>query len=253
MLGAVYALSLRLGGRPAANWHRDDNNFGDQMAPFLLQSATGTKPMWVPGWYPGKVLGLGSLIHRIQQGDVVWGTGAINDAPLNLPPRTRILAVRGPLTRRLLGADVPEVYGDPGLLLPRFYDEHQEPIYEIGVIPHFLDKTAMQLPHDPAVLMIDVQADWRTVVDNIRRCRSILSSSLHGLVVADSYGIPARWVSVGDRSGGPFKFHDYYLGTGREPPPPLVWNGRLPRQWPALPPLQMELEQLLSAAQSIVS
>lgn len=251
---SVYALSTQLARRPAANWHRDDNNFGDQMAPFLLQAASGVAPIWVPGWYPGKILGLGSLIHRIQDGDVVWGTGAIKNAPVEARPKTRILAVRGPLTRALLWSDVPEIYGDPALLLPRYYDQPQESTYDIGVIPHYLDKPFMQLSPDPAVLMIDVQSSWRKVVDSIRKCSAVISSSLHGLIVAEAYGIPATWASAGDRlTGGAFKFHDYYLSTGREPPAPVPWNGRLPRRLLAPPPPQIDLEPLVAAAKSAVT
>ncbi len=252
MLGPVDAVSARLGLRPA-HWYRGHTNFGDQMAPFLLQAVTGEVPIWAPGRYQGKILGIGSLLHHIQDGDVVWGTGAIRNSPVKPPPNARILAVRGPLTRNLLHADVPEIYGDPALLLPRHYDQPQEKLYDVGVIPHYLDKSFMQLPDDPCILTIDVQVDWRAVIDQIRQCSSIVSSSLHGLIVAEAYGIPATWVSAGDRlAGGAFKFHDYYLATGREPPVPVSWNGHLPRQ-PAPPAPRIDLEPLIAAAKAIAS
>jgi len=252
-LRSVYDLCARLARRPPANWHRADNNFGDQMAPFLLQAATGDAPIWVPGWYPGKILGLGSLIHRVQDGDLVWGTGASENRPVTLGPSARVFAVRGPLTRELLGTEAPEVYGDPGLLLPRYYDRPQEPMYDVGIVPHYLDKPFMHAPPDPAILMIDVQAPWPRVVDNIRKCRAIVSSSLHGLIVAEAYGIPATWSSAGDRvPGGTFKFHDYYLGTHREPPSALRWDGRLPRRLVAPPPPQLDLESLIAAGRRAV-
>lgn len=252
LLGPVDALSARLGLRPAY-WYRADHNFGDQMAPWLLEAVTGEIPIWVPWRSQGKILGVGSLMHYMQDGDVVWGTGAIRNAPVEPHPKARILAVRGPLTRKLLHADVPEIYGDPALLLPRYYDQPQEELYDVGVIPHYVDKPFMQLPYDPSILMIDVDDEWRIVVDNIRKCGSIVSSSLHGLIVAEAYGIPATWVSAGDRlSGGTFKFHDYYLATGREPPAAVSWNGCLPRQ-PPPPPPQIDLGPLIAAAKGIVS
>lgn len=252
LLDGFDALCLRMGLRPA-HWYRGDRNFGDQMAPFLLQAATGEVPIWAPAQYQGKILGVGSLTHHMQDGDIVWGTGAIRNTPVETHPKARILAVRGPLTRSLFQADVPEIYGDPALLLPRYYDRPQEQRYEVGLVPHYLDKPFLRVPYDPSVLMIDVQADWRKVVDSIRQCRSIMSSSLHGLIVSEAYGIPATWVSAGDRlTGGSFKFHDYYLGTGREPPVAVPWNGRLPRQAPAPPPC-FDLAPLLAAAKELVA
>lgn len=251
LLGPVDAISKRLGLR-AAFWYRWDPNFGDQLAPFILQAATGEFPIWVNDKARGKVLSVGSVIHNLQDGDIVWGTGAIRNIPVKPRPTARILAVRGPLTRRLVQADIPDVYGDPALLLPRYYDVPQEKIYDVGVIPHYVDKPFMQLPHDPSILMIDVQADWRQIVDDMRKCWSVVSSSLHGVIVAEAYGIPATWVTAGDRIvGGSFKFHDYYLATGREPPAAVVWDGRLPGQ-AAPPPPQIDLAPLMAAARHIV-
>ncbi len=43
-----------------------------------------------------------------------------------------------------------------------------------------------------------------------------ISSSLHGVIVAESLGLPTVAVSFGDRvPGGQFKFADYFEGTGR--------------------------------------
>ena len=48
-------------------------------------------------------------------------------------------------------------------------------------------------------------------------CAYIVSSSLHGICVAEAYGIPAVWVRLADNIvGGEFKFRDYYASTGRD-------------------------------------
>jgi pyruvyltransferase len=68
----------------------------------------------------------------------------------------------------------------------------------------------------PDVHMIDVTAEPAQVMCEIARCSTVISSSLHGLVAAEALGIPAAWVVLSDRvAGGTFKFHDYYLGSGR--------------------------------------
>ena len=42
----------------------------------------------------------------------------------------------------------------------------------------------------------------------------VLASSLHALVIAEAYGIPARYVRLSE-SEALFKYRDYYQGTGR--------------------------------------
>jgi pyruvyltransferase len=52
-------------------------------------------------------------------------------------------------------------------------------------------------------------------------CERIVSSSLHGLVIADAYGIPNAWLNSdggagGSRpGGGEFKFYDYFASVNK--------------------------------------
>ena len=71
------------------------------------------------------------------------------------------------------------------------------------------------------------------MIRQIAECRFILSSSLHGLIIADSMGIPNLHVEFGDRLlGDGYKFDDYYSAYGlthkpydmrTEPLPELAW------------------------------
>ena len=49
---------------------------------------------------------------------------------------------------------------------------------------------------------------------NIREQIRHISSSLHGIVVAEAYGIPARYLRVTENEYI-IKYQDYYLGTNR--------------------------------------
>ncbi|NLB65376.1 MAG: hypothetical protein GX803_02780 [Lentisphaerae bacterium] len=161
---------------------------------------------------------------------VVWGAGLINNEPgwdLISKPR-KILAVRGPLTRQWLldrGIECPAVYGDPALLLPRFYTPAPRSRARIGVIPNYADheRNAPALKRIAAwsearKIAVNGYGDWRDVIDDITSCDMIVSSSLHGLIVAEAYQIPAIWVEFEPPSPGwwRFKFDDFYASIGKE-------------------------------------
>ena len=207
----------------ATHWYKKRPNFGDAVSPVVLAHVSARTPAWVSEFRSGKVLAIGSLLHRVRPGDTVWGTGAIRNTPIDVEG-VNYLAVRGPLSRSVIRGDVPEIYGDPASLLPKIYEPRISRRFEVGVVPHYMDRDAMWID-DTSISVIDPLHPWRQVVDLIASCDVIISSSLHGLIVAESYGIPAVWVSAGDRLvGGTFKFRDYYLATEREIVEPISWN-----------------------------
>ena len=128
----------------------------------------------------------------------------------------------GPLSRgRCIaqGIDCPPVYGDPALLFPRFYWPQISPIHELGIVPHFRDADAellKRLNNESEVVVIDVTSGVEAFVNSLFGCRSIASSSLHGLIAADAYGIPSVWIQLNraDPAGG-FKFRDYFESVRR--------------------------------------
>ena len=166
---------------------------------------------------------IGSIIEsRSNEHSIIWGAGCISkDKPFMKPKK--VLAVRGPLTRKRLleaGVECPEIYGDPALLLPLYYKSVRKKKYKIGVIPHYVDKNCKIVDELrlEGIKIIDVQnyVNFTDVIDEVNECELVLSSSLHGLILSDAYGIPNIWVEfsqniIGDR----FKFYDYLLSVGR--------------------------------------
>ncbi len=233
-----------------AYWFTGFPNFGDQSSASVIEWATGVPVTWVKPSHKGKVLGVGSILqHALAPRDHVWGSGLIRDRKIVPPPAVTFLAVRGPLTRRNLAADVPEIYGDPAILLPNFHNRPVEKRYSVGIVPHYRDYSAV-VEDDPAIMVINVAQPWKKVVDAIRSCDLIVSSSLHGLIVAEAYGIPAAWVRIsGQLKGSSFKFHDYLLATGREPISPVEWTKGLAQALHSpLPPMVFQPEPLIAAA-----
>lgn len=119
-----------------------------------------------------------------------------------------VLAVRGQLTANNLAVDVP--LGDLGLLASRIWPK--SPVqHNIGVVRHYVD-------HDEypfADIIIDATEPATEVIKKISSCRVILSSSLHGLIVADSYGIPSMRIARDDVISGNWKWMDYKTALNR--------------------------------------
>lgn len=159
----------------------------------------------------------------------IWGCGLMYpyDDVVQEEVRPLIIhALRGEKTRKKLseitGKDISCVLADPGILSPMIV-EPCEKKYNIGIVPHFLDKNEeifeKMLEYYPNSKFIDVQNESKQVLKEISMCEYIISTSLHGLIAADSYGIPNCWCEISDRvQGKGFKFHDYFssFGTGRE-------------------------------------
>jgi len=192
-------------------------NLGDVLTPHVL-GWLGYDARWASQG-SADVLATGSIVRFATGRHTVWGSGAMRatDQP---SPRARYLAVRGPLTRKVVlaaGGECPEVYGDPALLLAGFVTCDVPKVHDLGIVPHYVDHGAMTRAH-PRERVIDVlRADPLEVVREIRECRSVVSSSLHGIIVAHAFGIPAAWVRWSDRlSGDGIKFRDYAASVGVE-------------------------------------
>lgn len=159
----------------------------------------------------------------------IWGSGFIhhyNTINQNSVRPLIIHALRGAKTKKqlseILGKNISCVLADPGLLSPLIVKPSKKE-YSVGIIPHYVDKNEKifkkMLEYYPNSKFIDVQKETKDVLKEISMCKYIISTSLHGLIIADSYGIPNCWCEISDKIVGKrFKFHDYFssFGTDRE-------------------------------------
>ena len=217
-------------GGIAVAWFRKGNNFGDLLSPMLIEAATGRRSLWVRPDFEGKVVAVGSVLAYARPGDVVVGSGLIRPQQLDLSRRVQIIAVRGPLTAALVGADKPGLlFGDPGMVAAEHLGITKAPVpeFDVALVPHSVDQALVRErvdthPERDRITVVDVHKPPRNVVDSIANARVVISSSLHGIVVAESLGVPAVWTTISNRlAGGNFKFNDYFLGTGREAKSPV--------------------------------
>jgi len=209
------------------NWWNPIPNLGDAVSPLIVQHLSGRPVVHTGDRARGKLVAVGSILNRARDGDVVWGSGLISAESRPKGTRLLVTAVRGPRTAarvRGLGIECPAVFGDPGSLLPRLFPRPtaHAPRFALGVIPHHRDQELLGLKDDPAVRLIDILAAPEAFLAALWDCERVVSSSLHGIIFAESYGIPAQWLVISDRVlGGGHKFADYYEGTDRECPAPV--------------------------------
>ena len=151
----------------------------------------------------------------------VWGSGIKSFDQIAALSKRRyfqkldIRSVRGPLTCEVLracGYKCPDIYGDPAVLMPLIYSPEIEKTHRIGLVLHFKQNAPMtqDMKH------INIRTDnYKYFIDEMLSCEMIISSSLHGIILAEVYGIPAVFLGVG-RDLEMFKYYDWYHSTGRK-------------------------------------
>ena len=181
---------------------RKRKNFGDEISALMLKKM-GYKVKRVALEKADLVLGgtiMDTVDKRAKDGVAIWGAGVAWEHEAE--NRFNILAMRGKLSANTYGVDVP--LGDPGLLTSLFY-ARDVPKYDIGVVRHYVDKEE----YPWADIVIDATEPVETVIRKISQCRTICSSSLHGVIVANSFGIPAMRIYNEEVISGNVKWNDY--------------------------------------------
>lgn len=190
-------------------------NFGDLLTALLLQRFSHLASEWAEP-ADAQLVVAGSTLEQFPENwnGVIAGTGKLHERTRLHFPNAHILALRGPLTAKGLTGDF--VLADPGLLADELVRDSDKK-YNLGIVSHWTDKTLATDPRfknfNPHIIHVD--ADPLEVIREISYCKKIVSSSLHGIILADAFGIPRR-IEISPRTlthahqeGGMFKWLDY--------------------------------------------
>lgn len=209
-------------------------NYGDLLGKYLVEKISNRKILRAQPkkfnirdfWQPIYVT-IGSIVAHANKKCIVWGSGIIQENEIVKP--AKFVAVRGPETRRVLmdqGHEVPEVYGDPAILLPKYYNPNIAKKYKLGIIPHYVDYEFIKMHYGDRndILIIDLMTNNIEATTNLLlQCKKIVSSSLHGIIVSHAYQIPAIWVKFSNKlSGDDIKFKDYFKSVLIKPYVPKI-------------------------------
>lgn len=257
-------------------------NLGDTLSALIVAGMAGV-PVRRAGFDQPieRMVGVGTIGHNQRNGVLhFWGTGV--DAERNpvdplvhgyvRPANTEfnIHALRGPNSARTLraaGIEVPDIFGDPVWMLPRFWPMRDvEKTHDLGVILHITELDGRELDSQVKASLIryavpDAFKDrirlinthcpptpegMKAKVAEIVSCRAVVSTSLHGLVIAETYGIPCAWFATyGDGEGRMLdlgnhehqidhRMRDFYSGAGRTTLSSYCLDRSKPTDWNAV-------------------
>lgn len=219
----------------------DYGNFGDLLSRYIVEKLSNKSIVKYLEDNTYHLCAIGSILERneICCNTVVWGSGFLSPQPqwkikltyLRQLLRKKIgkpyyLAVRGASSRNVLleaGYDCPAIFGDPALLMPLLYaPKTNSEKFDIGLVLHRKHKKYAKLFTELSnIKIIDIDRKYNELedfVDELASCKIIVSSSLHGIIIANAYKIPSvRLIIEGKPLGKTeerdlFKFGDYVYG-----------------------------------------
>jgi len=201
-----------------AYWWNKVPNFGDALAPLLLQQFSDIEKVEWDTISRSTIVSVGSILEHIPPDwdGYILGSGKLFESGRlhDFRNTAKILALRGPLSAR--GFKGNFTLGDPGILANELV-EPQEKKWDLGIVPHWRDKELADrfislIPAKSTYKVIKISDDPLQVIREIGSSRRIVTSSLHGAILADAFGGIPRRIEICDemlKEGGAFKFRDY--------------------------------------------
>lgn len=216
-------------------WHRGSGradsskqNFGDYLSPLIVEAVSGRAVKYA-SLKEAEMMAIGTILaneHKAKRFGFnrrihIWGSGCGQPGE-RFSERHYYHAIRGRETlQRISGQLLSPALGDPGLLSEMLVKQSAQKQHKIGFVPHYVDRDnplAVAFAAVEGVHSISVFDEPREVLRQISSCEFVVSSSLHGLVVADAYRIPNIRVRLSQGLIDELKFDDYYSAFGLSAP-----------------------------------
>lgn len=213
-------------------------NVGDILSPYIF------KKINIETFYSEEnieLYAIGSLFGNIPNNyeNNIWSTGFLLRPTDKVFLKKAPYAIRGKYTLSCISYDnSPLALGDGGLIISNFYNPLplEQKKYKLGIVCHYVEndysniRNTYDIFKNPDVLFIDVKDSVELFIDNINTCENIISSSLHGLVISDSYSVnngifstPSTQKSLHNLKDS-YKFKDYYSSFDMSMPEILKLN-----------------------------
>jgi succinoglycan biosynthesis protein ExoV len=194
----------------------DRPNFGDDMnavlwprlAPQLFETAG-----------PEGFLGIGTIIgmktNAVDTMHVFSSGLGYNAVSSETAARRRVWCVRGPLTAALLGEGPESALTDGAVLAPAVWEP---PAHRSGtaVVPHWETMLAggwSDACRQAGMTLVDPMLSPEEVIPKIAAASLVLTESLHGAIIADTYGVP--WIAFATSGNfSVFKWMDWTQSVG---------------------------------------
>lgn len=218
-----------------------NKNFGDVLGPELIKHFTG-KQVEFSSPENSDIVTVGSISEHLPDGysGTIAGIGMARRSTRKDFSRANVLAVRGAHTLSRINFRGKVVLGDPGLIATDLVkDLNKEKKYEYGIISHYSDSTAYLYKDS---FYIDIRDPIEKVIKEAAQCKAIVTSSLHGLILADALRLPRLWKKYARTQGNGFKFLDY--GTSIEQAiRPNIW---MTANWYTIREKQEQLREIFT-------
>lgn len=196
-------------------------NAGDLLNANIVSAVSGRPTYFVRDRGKPFLLPAGSTLASAAETTAVWGAGLMHpDLGLGAAKSENVYLLRGKKTHTALrnaGVNIKDIpLGDPLFLASSIFGVNRsaESQSRIGIMPHYADRLSpliRRLTKQSGVVDLNVSENPINLLNKIATCDYVISTCLHGLILAESLGIPSLWVKTGKVfAGADYEFSDWF-------------------------------------------